>query len=155
MAVKIRFARKKDYPLIYDCIMTTGWNDVPEEEKAATRKDAWMAFFRRIAETLVERRDRKVFVAYDDQNDFMGYVMTGGMGGSAIPVGMIFDIFVLEPFRKRGIGKMLIETAERYCKDEGMWRVKLEVADNNPIARELYKKMGFKDERHLMGKNLS
>jgi hypothetical protein len=45
-------------------------------------------------------------------------------------------------------------SAERHCMDEGMWKIKLEVADNNPIARELYKKMGFKDERHLMGKNL-
>ncbi|MFQ6060017.1 MAG: GNAT family N-acetyltransferase [Thermoplasmata archaeon] len=155
MVVKIRLATKKDYPLIYDCMITTGWNDVPEEEKASTRKEVWQSFFRDIAKTLVQRRGRKIFVAYDDENDFMGYVMTGRMGNGVIPVGMIFDIFVLEPFRRRGIGRILIRTAERYCKEQGMRRIKLEVADNNPVARDLYKKMGFRDERHLMGKNLS
>ncbi len=157
MDVKIREGRKSDYPIVYDCMTTTGWNDLPEDEKKTTKKEVWQSYFRKIATTLMKVRDRKVFVAYDDRNDFMGYVVTGGMGEgfSAIPVGMVFDIYVLEPFRRRGIAKLLIKTAEDYCRNNGMWRMKLEVASNNPNAQDLYRSLGFKDERVLMGKNLS
>lgn len=157
MEVRIREAREDDYPIVYDCMTTTAWNDVPEEEKVISERSLWEQFFRGIAKPLIERPGRKIFVAYDDENDFMGYVITGGTGegSSVIPVGMIFDIYVLEQFRKRGIAKMLIEVAEEYCKAQGLWRIKLEVAANNPVAVELYRKAGFKDERILMGKNLS
>ncbi|TET90749.1 MAG: GNAT family N-acetyltransferase [Methanomassiliicoccales archaeon] len=157
MEVRIREAQKDDYPIIYDCMTETAWKDVPEEEKVISERSLWEQFFRGIAKPLIERPGRKIFIAYDDQNDIMGYVITGGMGeeSSVIPVGMIFDICVLEQFRKRGIAKMLIEVAEEYCRQQGIWRIKLEVAANNPVAIDLYRKAGFKDERTLMGKNLS
>lgn len=157
MGVKVRDARESDYSTIYDCMTETAWNDVPEEEKVITDRKLFESFFRGMAKTLIQRPGRRIFVACDDENDFMGYVVTGGMGegSSAIPVGMVFDIFVLEPYRRRGIGKMLIEVAEEYCRQQGIWRIKLEVAANNPNAMDLYRKAGFKDERVLMGKNLS
>ncbi len=157
MEVRIREGGKSDYPTVYECMTNTAWNDLPEAEKATAKKEAWMAFFRNIAKTLTESKGRKVFVACDDQNDFMGYVVTGSMGegSSRIPVGMVFDISVLEPFRRRGIAKLLIKTAEDYCRQKGMWRIKLEVAANNPSAIDLYTKVGFEAERALMGKNLS
>lgn len=156
MEVKIREAKRADLSTVYDCMTATAWNDVPEEEKAKSDKKVWQSFFRKIAKTLTEARGRKIFIAYDDRHRFMGYVVTGSMGEgfSAIPVGMIFDISVLEPFRRRGIAKLLIRTAEEYCRQQGMWRIKLEVAANNPIAQSLYRKVGFTDERTLMGKNL-
>jgi ribosomal protein S18 acetylase RimI-like enzyme len=157
MEVKIRKASKSDYPTVYECMTNTAWNDVPEAEKATTKKEVWMSFFRKIAKTLTEGKGRKIFVACDDENDFMGYVVTGNMGegASTIPVGMVFDISVMEPFRRRGIAKLLIRAAEDYCRQQGMWRIKLEVAANNPKAIDLYKKVGFEPERTLMGKNLS
>jgi ribosomal protein S18 acetylase RimI-like enzyme len=157
MEVKIREAKKRDYPTVYECMTNTAWNDVPEAEKATTKKKVWMSFFRKIARTLTEGRGRKIFVAFDDANDFMGYVVTGSMGegSSTIPVGMVFDISVMEPFRRKGIAKLLIKMAEDYCRQQGMWRIKLEVASNNPNAIDLYEKVGFKAERTLMGKNLS
>lgn len=157
MEVRIRDGRRSDYPIVYDCMTETAWRDVPEEEKATTKKEVWQSFFKKIARTLTEARGRKVFVAYNDQNDLMGYVVTGSMGEgfSAIPVGMIFDIYVAEPFRRKGVGKLLIKTAEEYCRQNGMWRIKLEVASNNPNAQDLYRSLGFKDERMLMGKSLS
>lgn len=156
MNVRIREGRRSDYQVIYDCMTETAWNDVPEEEKSRTRKDIWQAFFKRIARTLMEGKERKVFVACSDREDFLGYVVTGRMaeGSSAIPVGMIFDIYVLEPYRRKGIGTLLIRRAEKYCRENGMWRIKLEVAANNPNAKALYEKMGFSDERILMGKTL-
>lgn len=157
MEVKIREGRKSDYPAVYESMTATAWNDLPQDEKMTTKKEVWQSYFGKIAKALMKTRDRKVFIAYDDRNDFMGYVVTGGMGEgfSAISVGMIFDIHVLEPFRRRGVAKLLIKTAEDYCRQNGMWRIKLEVATNNPNAQDLYRKVGFSEERMLMGKNLS
>lgn len=157
MDVRIRDARRSDYPVVYDCMTTTAWKDVPEDEKATTSKEIWQSFFRKIAKSLTEARGKKIFVAHDDRNDLMGYVVTGSMGEgfSAIPVGMIFDIYVMEPFRRKGVARLLIRTAEEYCRRMGMKRIKLEVAANNPNAQDLYKKMGYSDERMLMGKNLA
>jgi ribosomal protein S18 acetylase RimI-like enzyme len=69
--------------------------------------------------------------------------------------GYIYDIFVKKEFRGKGIGKILLEKAQSYCREKGYSRILLMVSVNNANAIELYNKSGFKTEQMYMGKALS
>jgi ribosomal protein S18 acetylase RimI-like enzyme len=68
--------------------------------------------------------------------------------------GFIYDIFVAEEYRGKGIGKILIEKAETYCREKGYPRILLMVSAENQPAIRLYTKTGFKTEHMHMGKEL-
>lgn len=50
--------------------------------------------------------------------------------------------------RSQGIGKQLIETAERIAKEKGFKQVALAVEIDNHRAKVLYKKIGYQDWGH-------
>lgn len=57
--------------------------------------------------------------------------------------GYILSIFVEEQSRGWGIGSKLIERACEICKERGHEVIGLSVADDNPRARQLYRRLGF------------
>ena len=52
------------------------------------------------------------------------------------------DLFVLEEFRKHGIGKALLGAVAKLALDEGCFGLRWEVLDWNRPAIEFYKKLG-------------
>ena len=69
---------------------------------------------------------------------------------------MLLDELYLRPsFRRKGLGRAVIEFAERACRDRGVKTLRLEVGHENAAAQSLYERMGFKREtRHLLTKLL-
>jgi len=73
--------------------------------------------------------------------------------------GMIFDkeaneedmyvdtICVDDQFRGYGIGTTLLKEAEKIAKQKGYSRISLNVAQGNPIAKQLYKRMGYIEQK--------
>ena len=57
----------------------------------------------------------------------------------------IHDIVVLNDHRGKGIGKRLMEAVIRFAKEIECSKVTLEVREDNIIAQELYKSLGFDD----------
>ncbi|ABR31616.1 GNAT family N-acetyltransferase [Thermosipho melanesiensis] len=57
-----------------------------------------------------------------------------------------FGISVLKEFRGIGIGKSLIQIAEKWAFERGVRRIQLEVMGNNLRAIGLYSKLGYKFE---------
>ena len=58
---------------------------------------------------------------------------------------------VLRPFRGRGIGSRLLDTAIDWCQSRSLRRLELEVLSNNPRAQRLYERKGFVVEGRKMG----
>lgn len=66
--------------------------------------------------------------------------------------GEISELFVKEEFRRQGVARKLIETAEEWCRGRGLDAVELSVDRGNRKARELYRDEGYEAIRTRMRK---
>ena len=66
----------------------------------------------------------------------------------------ISDLVILPAYRGRGLGRMLLQTAEEYARRHGATALKLEVLAKNEGALSLYQRHGFSAYQLLLVKNL-
>ncbi len=66
----------------------------------------------------------------------------------------IYDFYVSDLFRGKGIGKQAISAFEQRLKGQGISQIKLRVAYHNKRAYELYQAVGFVVTGYNMSKNL-
>lgn len=55
----------------------------------------------------------------------------------------IHDFAVDPAFRRKGIGIAMMNQIIAYCKENDLCKITLEVRFDNPVAQNLYEKMGF------------
>ena len=102
----------------------------------------------------------QVFVAEVDGN-IAGYVMiltkvrSGELEDGDIEYGLVADLVVKRVFRGAGIGRALLEAAERYAIDNDVKWLRLAVLAANRSASELYSSMGFSELFVEMEKDLT
>ncbi|WP_332632488.1 GNAT family N-acetyltransferase [Halalkalibacter flavus] len=90
-----------------------------------------------------------------DNHRICGWVL---LGEAKTPVnsetmGMVLELYVLQPYRKKGFGHMLMNYALHYFKQKKLKKVQLNVFAGN-FAKKLYEQMGFKDVSTLMERPL-
>jgi len=69
--------------------------------------------------------------------------------------GFIDELFVAEPFRRRGYGRQAVAFLEQNAQELGVNAIHLEVDEGNDPASELYKSGGYESHgRFLMTKRL-
>jgi ribosomal protein S18 acetylase RimI-like enzyme len=66
----------------------------------------------------------------------------------------LLNQFVAAPYRGRGLGRRLMETAEDWAREQGLPRLSLSVGVDNTIGRGLYKSLGYQVETLRMTKLL-
>ncbi|HEY0388818.1 MAG TPA: GNAT family N-acetyltransferase [Gaiellales bacterium] len=104
---------------------------------------------------LQERGVLPALAAWDDSRP-VGYCIVrwrvpgGGATDHARALGCaeLGDLFVAEAARGRGIGRALVEAAERHAMEQGEGAMGLEVTAANPeneAARRLYERLGYTD----------
>jgi len=59
------------------------------------------------------------------------------------PLLNIHDLVTAPAHRGKGVGRALIEGAEKVARQRGCCKLTLEVLEGNAVARELYRKTGF------------
>lgn len=57
----------------------------------------------------------------------------------------IHDFMVSAKYRGKGIGKLLLDGVERYCRDNDFLKITLEVDEDNVIAQKLYLSCDYED----------
>lgn len=80
-----------------------------------------------------------------------GYAM-GTWGFSTEQGGRFFlldELFVLPAFRGKGVGRAALAFVEETAGGEGAGAVRIEVAEENLEARELYRTAGYRDPKRL------
>jgi ribosomal protein S18 acetylase RimI-like enzyme len=55
----------------------------------------------------------------------------------------IVSMWVAPESRRRGVGAMLMEAAEKWARNSGFAEISLDVTEDNTAAMELYKRCGF------------
>ena len=139
--IRIRdFRFPEDYEEVYDLWENAGSgihirrSDEPEE----------------IAKKL--QRDPTLFLLAEIDERIVGSVM-GGFDGRR---GMVYHMAVAKPFRRQGIGTILMEALESRLKDKGCIRCYSLVAKDNIEAADFYQKRGWEImDLFALGKDLA
>lgn len=67
---------------------------------------------------------------------------------------LVAELVVRERFRRRGIARALLDTAERYARDAGASELRIIVLSENGAARQLYLTGGFAPYKETLSKSL-
>ena len=151
----MRRGRRSDYRTIWAATLQTVWDDLPEDERTRLDRGAWEKDFRRKLGPYIEGGRTEAWIAEDPSGEFMGYLLLGESGWlTPEPHGFIYDVWVAPQYRGKGVGKSLVSWAGDWARSKGYRKIKLEVAESNARARHVYEELGFRSERHYMGKIL-
>ena len=94
--------------------------------------------------TLKTRKECSIFLAYDDNvtvglcNCFEAFSTF-----ACKPLLNIHDLYVTEAYRKQGIGRQLMLRAEQLARDNGCYKMTLEVLSKNEPAKKSYRACGY------------
>jgi ubiquinone/menaquinone biosynthesis C-methylase UbiE len=82
-------------------------------------------------------------IARDETGEELGFVWVGVLPDAPKDTCVLFDIYVYEAHRGRGIARSMLERIFESLKADGVHTVLLYVRSDNAQARALYKKLGF------------
>lgn len=147
MEITIRKATIKDMPSVLKL-----WTKLMEFhrklsknfEPADDAEKAWESF----AKEQLDEQDSLLMVA-EVSGNIIGFTLVSIQ--SNIPVfkikryGVIYDFFVDEAFRRRGIGRKLFDFAREWFEQKGVEHLQLSVVHHNPVGQEFWRAMGFTD----------
>jgi len=121
--------------------------------------DAYRVFYRQAADVEAAQnfiRDRLandesvIFVAEDADGRSLGFVqLYPTFSSTTTPPGKLWllnDLFVAENTRRRGVGRALMERAERLARETGAVGLTLSTAVDNLRAQHLYETTGYRRE---------
>lgn len=156
MQVTLRPMKKKDMALIRKLTVETGWNSMSETDRKELNKKQWSRHMEEVFENFAKQENSEIYVAEDENQTFAGYLFVGESRNLMVgkSSGFIYDIYVNEEFRGKGIGKQLIERAENYCRQRGYTRLSLMVSAHNKPALKLYESTGFQKDQIYMDKEI-
>lgn len=148
--------KKKDMALIRKLTVETGWNSMSETDRKELNKKQWSRHMEEVFENFAKQENSEIYVAEDENQTFAGYLFVGESRNLMVgkSSGFIYDIYVNEEFRGKGIGKQLIERAENYCRQRGYTRLSLMVSAHNKPALKLYESTGFQKDQIYMDKEI-
>ncbi|MFC4559710.1 GNAT family N-acetyltransferase [Virgibacillus kekensis] len=109
------------------------------------------------AKQLVEPLLKKgsYYLISTENNVITGWILIGGSKDqfSDKALGFIYELFVIEEYRGKGISKQLIKIGVEQLKQEGYSEIRLSVFDGNQ-AIKIYESLGFKNRTITMSISL-
>lgn len=119
--------------------------------------DSYRQFYKEKGDTALARKFiganlRKkrsvVFMALDRDEKALGFTQLypGWCSVGTSPIWTLYDLFVVPTARQRGVGRALMEAAEKMARKSGATRIDLETAIDNYDAQALYESLGYARE---------
>ncbi|MFW9916370.1 MAG: GNAT family N-acetyltransferase [Candidatus Thorarchaeota archaeon] len=101
-----------------------------------------------IREFIDKQPKKAIFIAKNERKEITGFVWASVRKGGEIwdfesQLAWIYDIKVLPPFRRQGLGRKLLVQAEQWAHREKLPAVGLHVFGSNDAAIHLYESMGY------------
>lgn len=106
--------------------------------------------------TNLQKNHGAIFVAKTN-HDIIGFIsgwVEKESSDQKQPLFYISDLFVVETYRGRGIGKSLFSSMEQYIQSLKIRNLRVGVLDNNHRAKRFYKNVGFHSYELVLRKTL-
>lgn len=87
----------------------------------------------------------------EDNGTIIGVILSGHDGRR----GYIYHMAVDEPYRNKGIGRLLLSSALEALRNEGINKVALLVLDSNEIGNRFWERVGFTRRNDIVYRNKS
>lgn len=100
-------------------------------------------------ERYLKRNPNTCFVAEDDEGIVIGVIMSGHDGRR----GYIHHTTVSNQYRKKGIGKQLVDAALNALEQEGIHKAALVVFERNELGNAFWEHIGFSSRTDLVYRN--
>ena len=134
MAFKIRNAVENDFPSIIEL-----FKEFAEFEKLPEK------MVNTVEQMIREKEYFNCFVAVNENNQIVGYSTYFFSYHTWIGKSLYMDDLYVQPeYRKKGIGKRLLESIIKFAQKEECNKVRWQVSNWNKNGQEFYKRMGAK-----------
>ena len=96
----------------------------------------------------IKKQRSVIFLALDKDGEALGFVQLypGWCSVAAAPFWTLYDLYVEQTTRQRGVGRALMEQAEKMARKTRACRIDLETAVDNHRAQALYEDLGYERE---------
>ena len=96
------------------------------------------------------RAEDRIAQVENDREEHVGHVWWAPRGAGRA---FVYDLFIEERFRGRGLGRKALELIEEDARAAGLSGVDLNVWGGNDVARRLYRSAGFDERAVFMSKD--
>ena len=144
MTILIRALQPQDYEAVLKLTNRLSEFDLPEWRQTDQIDQTNLEMVRQAL--AASDPDNAIYVAENKStSQVVGYIrlqrQTDYFSGQ--PYGYIANIAVDQAFEGRGIGRKLLEKAEKWAQAEGFDQLRLHVFEENQHAQKVYEKIGF------------
>ncbi|MFN3649490.1 MAG: GNAT family N-acetyltransferase [Armatimonadota bacterium] len=155
--VRFRPATPADDSFFLEMEFRTTWESLSPEDQQRLRPAEVRHALRETHELLLARPGNQVVVAEDESGRRVGLLWFGSNRNlvTGEDEAWVYNVSVAEEFQGQGIGRRLMDHAERLAQEGGFSVLGLMVSSHNLRARGLYEKLDFRPTNVLMRKTLS
>lgn len=81
-----------------------------------------------------------------------GFIILSAQSFYGMPLAMVDSLYVAPSYRGLSLGKVMLDFAEDWSRAQGARSLRIDVANSNKVARDLYAAAGYADTRAQMEK---
>jgi ribosomal protein S18 acetylase RimI-like enzyme len=154
--LRFRVATRADDAFFLHVEFETTWHSLDEEERRRLRPQDVRDALGATHELLLARDGNQVFVAENAAGERVGLLWLGLNRNlvSGEEEAWVFNVSVVPEHQRKGVGREMMEYAERLARKQGFRVLGLLVSCHNEPARALYEKLGFRPTNIMMRKDL-
>lgn len=153
---QIRAAGDADDEFFREVEFQTTWESLTPADRERLTPEQVREALQTTHEQLLARPGNLVYVAHSANRERAGLLWVGVNRNlvSGQDEFWIYNVTVLPEFRRRGLARLLLKTAEDLARQKGFEMIGLMVSEYNHVARTLYEDAGFQSTNRVMRKPL-
>lgn len=133
---------------------------IEDAEKVSVLFDAYRVFYKQdsdlpLANKYISDRinndESVIFFAQDENGNYLGFTQLypSFSSVSAKPIWILYDLFVAESARRKGVAKQLMNKAKEHALETNAESLILETAIDNYNAQALYEMLGYERDNEF------
>ena len=153
----LRPLREDEYEVYLDVLRVAYVRDLVESgfmERADAESKVEADIERQLSDGV--RTEDAYLYAVEDDGEAVGYVWMSKQGDQVgKPIAFVFDLWISEDARGRGLGRAAMVALEEKAHELGLDTIHLNVFGYNTAARRLYQSLGYEELSVQMAKSLT